>query len=139
MATGCGTPKTRRLSRHVTFDETSVLKSTVFQQVERMETKEVSQQVEVDATPPSPVGSASEKTSPDVTPDGDHVPSFDAEQVEGVDEYVELFAIIGIKINSRRWVKKHESQVGNRDKLKTVVLHDSIGKEVHMTASLVRC
>ena len=30
------------LSRHVTFDETSVLKSTVSQQVERTETKEVS-------------------------------------------------------------------------------------------------
>jgi len=30
------------LSRHVTFDETSVLKSTVSQQVERMKTKEVS-------------------------------------------------------------------------------------------------
>ena len=55
------------LSHHVTFDETSVLKSTVSQQVERTKTNEVSQQVEVDATPPSPVGSASEKTSPDVT------------------------------------------------------------------------
>ena len=42
-------------SRHVTFDETSVLKSTVSQQVERTETKEVSQRVEVDATPPFPV------------------------------------------------------------------------------------
>ena len=30
------------LSRHVTFDETSVLKSTVSQQAERMKTKEVS-------------------------------------------------------------------------------------------------
>jgi len=30
-------------------------------------------------------------------------------------------------------VKKHESHVGNRDKLKIVVLHDDIGKEVHMT------
>ena len=56
-----------RLSQHVTFDETSVLKSTVSQQVERTKTKEVSQQVEVDATPPSPVGSVSVKTSPDVS------------------------------------------------------------------------
>ena len=32
-------------------------------------------------------------------------------------------------------VKKHESQVGEHDKLKlkAVVLHDGIGKEVHMT------
>jgi len=32
-------------------------------------------------------------------------------------------------------VKKYESQVGERDKLKlkTVVLHDGISKEVHMT------
>ena len=30
------------MSQHVTFDKTSVLKSTVSQQVERMETKEVS-------------------------------------------------------------------------------------------------
>jgi len=31
-------------------------------------------------------------------------------------------------------VKKHESQVGEHDKLKlkVIVLHDSIGKEVHM-------
>ena len=43
------------MSQHVTFDETSVLKFTVSQQVERTKTKEVSQRVEVDATPPSPV------------------------------------------------------------------------------------
>ena len=30
-------------------------------------------------------------------------------------------------------MKKHESQVGNHDKLKVVVLHDSISKKVHMT------
>jgi len=32
-------------------------------------------------------------------------------------------------------VKKHESQVGEHDKLKlkVVILHDGIGKEVHMT------
>ena len=54
------------LSRHVTFDETLVLKPTVSQQVERQvertETKEVSQRVEVDATLPSPVGSVSVKS-----------------------------------------------------------------------------
>ena len=61
------------LSQHVTFDETSVLKSTVYKQVERTKTKEVSQRVEVDATPLSPVGSVSVKTSLEVTPGGDHV------------------------------------------------------------------
>jgi len=35
-------------------------------------------------------------------------------------------------------VKKHESQVGERDKLKlkAVVLHNGIGKEVHMTQAV---
>ena len=69
-------------------------------------------------------------------PGGDHAASFDAEQVEDIDENVDLFAAIGTKINSHRWVKKRESQVGNRDKLKVVVLHDG-SKEVHMT-QLVR-
>ena len=44
---------------------------------------------------PSPVGSALEKTSPDVTPGGDHVARVDAEQVEDIVEDVELFAAIG--------------------------------------------
>ena len=38
--------------------------------------------MEVDATPPSPVDSVSVRTSPDVITGGDHVASFDAEQVE---------------------------------------------------------
>ena len=130
-------PKNKKivLSKHVTFDETSMLKSTVSQQVERTETKEVSQRVEVDAAPPSPVGSVSVKTSPDVIPGGDHVARIDAEQVEDIDENVELFAAIGTKIKPQKWVKKHESQVDKRDKLKlkVVVIHDGIGKEVHMT------
>ena len=62
--------------------------------------------------------------------------SFDVEQVEDIDENVELFADIGIKIKPRKWVKKHESQAYDRNKLKlkAVVLHDS-NKEVHMTQS----
>ena len=46
-----------------------------------------------------------------------------------------LFASIGTKIKPRNWVKKHESQVGERVKLKlkAVILHDGIRKEVHMT------
>jgi len=105
--------------------------------VERLKTKDVSQRVEVDATSPTPVGSVSVRTSPDVTPGGDHAASFDVEQVEDIDENVELFAAIGTKIKSQKWVKKHESQVGDRDKLQLkVVLHDG-SKEVHMT-QLVR-
>ena len=50
------------LSKHVTFDEMSLLKSTVSQQVERMKINDVSQRVEVDATPPTPVGSVSVRT-----------------------------------------------------------------------------
>ena len=111
-----------RLSRHVTFDETSVTKSTVSQQMERTKTKKVSQQVEVDATPPSLVGSVSVKTSPKVTPGENHVARIDTEQVEDIDENVELFAAIGTKVKPRKWVKKHESQACDRDKLK---LYDS--------------
>ena len=122
------------LSRHVMFDEISVLKSTVSQQVERMETKEVTQQVEVDATPPSPVGSVSVKTPLDVTLGGDYIARVDTEQVEDIDENVELFAAIGTKVKPRTWVKKHESQACDRDKLKlkAVVLHNG-SEEVHMT------
>ena len=111
-----------------------MLKSTVSQQVKRTKTKEVSQWVEVDATPPLSIGLVSVKTSPDVTPGGDHITNFDAEQIEDIHENVKLFAVIETKINSRKWVKKYESQVGERDKLKlNVVLHDGIGKEVHMS------
>ena len=51
-----------------------------------------------------------------------------------IDENVELFAVIGTKIKLRKWVKKHESQVCDRDKLKlkTVVRHEG-SKEIHMT------
>ena len=95
----------------------------------------MSQRVEVDATPPPPVGSVSVRISLDMTPGEDHIASFDAEQVEDIDENVELFAAIGTKINLRKWVKKYESQAGKRDKLKlkVVVLHDGIGKKLHMT------
>ena len=90
--------------------------------------------MEVDATLPSPDGSVSVKTSRDVTPGGDHVASFDAEQVENIDENVELFTAIGTKIKPRKWVNKHESQACDRDKLKlkAVVLHDG-SEEIHMT------
>ena len=49
------------------------------------------------------------------------------------DQNVELFAAIGTKVKPRSWVKKHESQACNRDKLKlkAVVLHDG-REEVHM-------
>ena len=50
--------------------------------------------MEVDATPPLPVGSVSVRISPNVTPGGDHLANFDAEQVEDIDENVELFAAI---------------------------------------------
>jgi len=50
-----------------------------------------------------------------VTPSGDLVDSFNAEQIEDIDETVKVFAAIGTKIKSRKWVKKHESQVCDRD------------------------
>jgi len=52
--------------------------------------------VKVDATPP-PVGSVSVKTSPDVIPSGDHVASFDAEQIEDIDENVESLQLLQLR------------------------------------------
>ena len=65
---------------------------------------------------------------------GDHIARVDAEQVEDIDQNVELFATIRTKVKPRSWVKKHESQVCDHDKLKlkAVVLHDG-SKKVHMT------
>jgi len=70
------------LSKHVTFNKTSLLKSTISQQVERLKTKKVSQRVEVDATSPTPVDSVSVRISPDMTPGGDHVAVMNTKQVE---------------------------------------------------------
>ena len=70
-----------------------------------------------------------------MTPSREHVGSFDIEQVEDINENVKLFTSTWTKIKSQKLVKKHESQVGEHDKLKlkVVALHDGIGKEVHMT------
>ena len=46
------------------------------------------------------------KTSPDVTPGGDHVVRVDTEQVEDIDENVELFAAIRTKVKPRTWGKE---------------------------------
>ena len=69
-----------------------------------------------------------------MTPGEDHVARVDTEQVENIDENVKLFAAIGTKVKPHSWVKKHESQACDRDKLrlKAVVLHDG-REEVHMT------
>jgi len=56
-----------------------MMKFIVSQQVESMKTKEVSQRVEDDATPCSPIGSVSVGISPDVPSVGDHVAILDAE------------------------------------------------------------
>ena len=97
------TPKNKKivLSRYATFDETSLLKPTVSQQVERKTINVVSQWVEVDATPPSPVCSALVGFSPNVTRGGNRVAVLDVEQVD-------LFASIRTKLNSRQWVKKRK-------------------------------
>ena len=57
------------LSKHVTFNEILLLKSIISQQVERLKTKDVSQRVEVDATPPPLIDSV----SVGISPGGDHV------------------------------------------------------------------
>jgi len=48
---------------------------------------------------------------------------------------IELFAVIGTKMNPQKWVKKYESQVGESDmlKLKIVIFHDDHVEVIHMT------
>ena len=92
--------------------------------------------MEVNATTPSIVSSVSVKISPDVTPGGDQVVSLDAEQNEGK---VNFIAAEGTKKNPQKWVvKKRESQIGDLDqhKLKAIVLHNGIGREIHMTQAV---
>jgi len=84
------------LSKHVTFDETSLLKSTISQQVKRLKIKDVSQWLEADATPLSPDDSVSIEISSDVTPSGDQIASLDAEHIE---RKVDLVAAEGTKKN----------------------------------------
>ena len=61
------------MSRAVTFDEASMLKHTISQLVEIEKIKEISQQVESDATSPSLERSVSLEIIPTVTHGGDHV------------------------------------------------------------------
>ena len=61
------------MSRDVTFDEASLMKSTNSQQVESMKTNEISQRVESNATPCTPDSSVSFEIPPEVIQDGDHV------------------------------------------------------------------
>ena len=58
-------PKNKKivLSKYVTFNKTSLLMSSISQQVKRLKTNDVSQRVEIDATPPPPVDSVSVRTS----------------------------------------------------------------------------
>ena len=68
------------LSRDVTFDEASMMKPKVSQQVETSKTKETSQQVEIDANPPSLEDSASVRIIPRVTQDSDQAVAEDVEE-----------------------------------------------------------
>ena len=61
------------------------------QQVESMNTNKISQLVENDATPCSPVGLVSFGISLNITPGGDHVADLIAEHVE--EKVVDLFAV----------------------------------------------
>ena len=69
-----------------------------------------------------------------MTQGGDHVASLVAEHVE--EKVVNLIAFKRTKKNPQKWVVKNRgSQVGEFDqlKLKTVLLHDDLDKEIHMT------
>jgi len=77
-------PKDKKfiLSRDVTFDEGSILKSTIFQQVEIEKSKRISQLVESDATSPSLERSISLKIIPTVILGSDHVADQDTDDDE---------------------------------------------------------
>jgi len=77
-------PKDRKfiLSRDVKFDEASMLKPTISQQVEIERTKEVSQQVHSDATPLSLERSVSLAIIPKVTQGSDQIAEQDADDNE---------------------------------------------------------
>ena len=74
------------LSRDVTFDEASMLKPKVSQQVETSKTKEVSQQVENDANSPSLESSASVRIISRMTQCNDQAVEEDAEVEEGQEQ-----------------------------------------------------
>jgi len=67
------------LSKHVILVEASLFKSTISQSMERLNTKDASKRVEVDATPLSQVSLVSVGISPDVTPGGNHIVVIDIE------------------------------------------------------------
>ena len=77
------TDKKFLLSRDVTFDEASMMKPKVSQQVETSKTKDVSQQVENDANLPSLESSASVRIIPRVTQGNDQADKVDADDEEG--------------------------------------------------------
>ena len=70
------------LSRDVTFDEASLMKPTVSQQVETSKTKKLLQLVEIDADPPSLEESASVRIIPEVTQGSDQIVEEGAEDEE---------------------------------------------------------
>jgi len=72
------------------------------------------------------------RISPGCDTRGDRVAAMDAEEAN-------LSAVKETKMNLRKWVNKRVPQVGEVDqlKLKVVVLHDGISKEVHMNQPYV--
>jgi len=77
-------PKDKKiiLNKDVIFDKASMVKPTDFQQVELKKTNRISQQVESDATPPSPDKSVSFEITSEVTQGDDHVADVDVDDVE---------------------------------------------------------
>ena len=71
------------LSRAATFDEASMVKPMDSQQVKSKKTNKISQQVESEATPPSPDSSVSFEITPEVTQGDDHVADEDANDEKG--------------------------------------------------------
>jgi len=77
-------PKDKKtiLSRGVTFDESSMVKPTEYQQVESEKTIEVSQRVESDTTLCTLSSSISYEIPPTVTQDENYVANEDTEYIE---------------------------------------------------------
>ena len=70
------------MSRDVTFDKASMVKPTTSHQVESQTTNRILQQVESDATSPSPERSISFEVTPSVTQGDDQVAEQDANNDE---------------------------------------------------------
>ena len=97
-------PKDKKfiVSTDVTFDDSSILKPIISQQMEIEKTKGVSQQVDSDATSPSLERLVSLEIIPTVTRSSDHVGDQDTDQGHVMGDVHEFIAVGRTRRNSRK-------------------------------------